>query len=154
MKKNETIDEEKEKRIANIYNKATKEQIKQIKTRNQQLFERLLEITKRVEEINKEILRRSFNDEVVEKILHYEEIEIRMKVDNESQADFIKQMENIFQDSKDKLFVADNFFLFLNAIKQDIFTSKEEKENLFNNRFYESSILRRKRRLISRVKEY
>lgn len=153
MKENETI-EEKEKRLANIYNKATKEQIKQIKIRNHQLFERLLEITKRVEEINKELLRGSFNDEVVEKILNYEEIEIQMKVEKDLQTDFINTMEEVFQDSKNKMFVADNFFLFLNAIKKDVFTSKEEKEKIFNNRFYESSILRGKGRLISRIKEH
>lgn len=124
-------------------------QIEGIGNMNQTYFKELQEITEQIEDKTKEILRLNFEEEEIDKMYKGSEVIYSIQIkDYENKKRLIKDFEEMFKKINNN-FVADNFFLLLNnMIEQLKDLSKEEKEKNFNTLFFADSLMKEKEILI------
>ena len=141
--------EEEWKKIDESIIRANIVQIETIGNLNQTYFKELQEITEKIEEKTKEILRLNFEEEEIDRMYEGSEVIYSIQIkDYENKKKFVKSFEDTFKQINNN-FVADNFFLLLNnMIEQLKDLSKEEKEKNFDTLFWAESLMSEKDDLI------
>lgn len=116
---------------------------------NQTYFKELQAIAEQIENKTKEILRLTFEEQEIDRMYEGSEVIYSIQIKNyEDKKKLIKNFEDTFKKINNN-FVADNFFLLLNnMIEQLKDLSEEEKEENFNSVFWANSLMSEKEDLI------